>query len=111
MEAKPLPLSVPDMPVAGYLFSRPGLVKIDVAPHGGDWEKLTRLRHAHEALAALRSQLDKEVLLLRDVYEAARQLVRFYGIDKERSIAAGSALDDAIEAVKNFDGGTDEQED
>lgn len=50
----------------------------------------------------------KELTLLRDVYEAARQLVRFYGVDKERSIAAGAALDTAIEAVKNFDGGTDE---
>ena len=53
----------------------------------------------------------KEVTLLRNVYDCARQLVRFYGIDKERSIAAGAALDTAIEAVKNFDGGTDEQED
>lgn len=51
----------------------------------------------------------KEIELLRDVYENARQLIRFYGLDKERSIAAGAALDTAIEAVKDFDGGiTDE---
>jgi hypothetical protein len=98
------------LPVAGYLFSRPGLVKIDVAPHGGDWEKLVRLTHTLTAIEAVKTDLGREVALLRDVYESARQLVRFYGIDKERFIAAGAALDSAIEAVKDFDGGTDEQE-
>lgn len=66
---------------------------------------------ADTTIDARLSQLVKEVLLLRDVYEAARQLGRLYGIDKERSIAAGAALDRAIEAVKDFDGGIDEQTD
>lgn len=86
--------------IRGWLFSAPGIVKIDVAPHGGDWKPLI--------YKADYEQLARELALLRNVYEAARQLVRFYGVDKEKSIAAGTALDNALEAVKNFDGGTDE---
>jgi hypothetical protein len=42
--------------------------------------------------------------LLREVHEAARQYLRFRGIDKERQDAALVRLVDATEAVKDFDG-------
>jgi hypothetical protein len=49
--------------------------------------------------------LKQEVRLLREVYEAARQILRFNGVDKERTIRAVDRLDDAIEAVKLLDSG------
>jgi len=41
--------------------------------------------------------------LLREVHEAARQFLRYRGIDKERQEAALARLADATEAVKDFD--------
>jgi len=51
---------------------------------------------------------NREVTLLRAVYEAARRFLRNNGVDRERASAAVDELDDAIERVKNFDGGYDE---
>jgi hypothetical protein len=48
---------------------------------------------------------DTELDLLRHVYDASRRLLRFNGIDRARTIAAADELDDAIERVKEFDGG------
>ena len=94
--------------VKGYLFSRPGLVKIDTSPHGGDWRPLVDEEEHKAAMKNLKLDLAKEVLLLRDVYESARSMLRFYGVDNDKAIEAGARLDTSIEAVKNFDGGTDE---
>jgi hypothetical protein len=41
--------------------------------------------------------------LLREVHEAARQFLRFRGIDKERQDAALVRLVDAMGAVKDYD--------
>lgn len=42
---------------------------------------------------------------LREVYEAARQFLRYYGVDKDRASKAMERLEFAIETVKNIDGG------
>lgn len=44
-----------------------------------------------------------EIDLLREVHEAARQMLRYRGIDKERYDAALVRLVDATEAVKAHD--------
>jgi hypothetical protein len=49
--------------------------------------------------ADARAELD----LLREVHEAARQYLRFRGIDKERQDAALVRLEDATEAVKDYE--------
>lgn len=65
--------------------------------------------HPPAERAALQSATDnREVTLLRAVYEAARRFIRNNGVDRERASAAVDELDDAIERVKNFDGGYDE---
>ena len=46
-----------------------------------------------------------ELELLRRVYEAARSVLRYNGIDNKRTIEALNKLDDAIESVKLFDAG------
>jgi hypothetical protein len=51
------------------------------------------------------SDLKQEVQLLREVYEAARQVFRFNGVDKNKTTKAVDRLDDAIEAVKLLDSG------
>lgn len=48
---------------------------------------------------------DEAVDELREVYEAARQFLRYYGVDKDRSSKALERLEFAIETVKNIDGG------
>lgn len=47
-----------------------------------------------------------ELDLMRSVYEQARKVLRFTGIDKPRAEMAWDELDRAIERVKEFDGGT-----
>lgn len=47
-----------------------------------------------------------ELYLLGDVYEAARSLLRYNGVDKDRMTKAADDMDDAIEQVKDFDAGT-----
>lgn len=49
--------------------------------------------------------LEFEIILLREVYEAARQVLRFNGVDKDKVREAVDRLDAAIEVVKNFDSG------
>jgi hypothetical protein len=44
-----------------------------------------------------------EIGLLREVHEAARQFLRYRGIDKERKDAALVRLANATEAVKDYD--------
>jgi len=51
----------------------------------------------------VRAYASTEIDLLREVHEAARQFLRFRGIDKERQDAALVRLVDATEAVKDFD--------
>ena len=50
--------------------------------------------------------LNLELSALRRVYEAARRVQRFSGVDIERVNEALDDLDDAIEVVKQIDGGT-----
>jgi hypothetical protein len=50
----------------------------------------------------------REQNLLRRVYEEARCFLRYNGIDQARASQAIDRLDDAIEKVKQFDGGTEE---
>lgn len=53
---------------------------------------------------------DEETIKLRNVYEASRRVLRYNGVDKERTVAAVSELEDAIEAVKQLDGGIEVEE-
>lgn len=46
-----------------------------------------------------------EYQALRDVYEAARQVLRYYGADVVRTSVAINRMDAAIEVVKQFDAG------
>ena len=46
-----------------------------------------------------------EVECLRIIYEAARKLLRYNGIDKDKVNEALSELDEGIELVKYYDGG------
>lgn len=48
------------MPVQGFKLGLPGLVKIDVAPHGGEWKPLVYLGDALKHIHHLRQQLKKE---------------------------------------------------
>lgn len=50
---------------------------------------------------------DREIELLRAVYEAARRVLRFNGIDRLRVEEAVCEMDMAIEAVKTLDAGYD----
>jgi hypothetical protein len=52
----------------------------------------------------VRAYASQEIDLLREVHEAARQYLRFRGIDKERQDAALVHLVDATEAMKDYDG-------
>lgn len=54
---------------------------------------------------------ETEAVLLRFVYEAARAVLRYDGIDVQRVRRAMGEMDMAIERVKIFDGGTMDQED
>lgn len=51
----------------------------------------------------------REVNLLRKVYEESRSFLRHNGIDDHRAGLALDRMDDAIEKVKQFDAGTDEE--
>ena len=46
-----------------------------------------------------------EYTALRRVYEAARRVLRFNGVDGRRTMEAIAELDDSIEEVKQIDGG------
>lgn len=48
----------------------------------------------------------QEISHLRPVYEAARQVLRFTGVDAQRTQQAWHKLEDTIETMKVFDGGT-----
>jgi hypothetical protein len=65
-----------------------------------------------ESIAQLheqRRQLEQEIALLRQVHESARSFMRFNGIDGVRMAEALRDMDEAVEAVKEFDGGTLEE--
>lgn len=49
-----------------------------------------------------------ELERLRAVYEAARRVLRFNGVDLERTIEAVDELDAAIECVKSLDSGQED---
>jgi hypothetical protein len=53
--------------------------------------------------------IEDEIYRLRVVYEAARSVLRFNGVDKQRTIDAVDQLDDAIERVKAFDSGVEDE--
>jgi len=53
-------------------------------------------------------ELLDERVRLRAVYEAARRVLRYNGIDKARTIAAVDELDEAIEQVKSLDSGLED---
>lgn len=66
-------------------------------------------RHSRYVQASDRIAADeREIGLLRDVYEAARSVLRNNGVDAARVTAALREMDDAIEAVKLLDAGTDD---
>jgi hypothetical protein len=54
----------------------------------------------------LQGEHEREVGLLRIVYEHARSVLRFNGVDNARVIAALRHMDISIEQVKLLDGGT-----
>lgn len=59
----------------GYLFSRPGISKIDVSPHGGDWERLyseAKLRQAQSMVRAKMVPLTAEQII-DAIYKADAQ--------------------------------------
>ena len=56
------------------------------------------------------ARIAEECTNLRRVYEAARRILRYNGLDKERTIKAFIELDDAIEDVKRFDSGLENNE-
>lgn len=68
--------------------------------HGGP----ESLRPTAQMQTAGDFDLNAEAALLREVHEAARQFLRFRGIDKERQDAALVRMVNATEAVKDFDG-------
>lgn len=81
-------------------------------PDEGDVYTLT----AHDLLSAFDwwadtaqpeqpEQQPDERLALREVYEAARAVLRFDGVDRQRQREAAGRLEDAIEQVKQIDGG------
>lgn len=61
----------------------------------GELQQATELRTGQESY-----------VLLREVYEAARRVLRFTGVDGERTQRAWHQLEAAIEYVKIHDGGT-----
>ncbi len=70
------------------------VIEVDLLKHAAGWELRTRIVVA---------PAKDERALLREVHEAARQFLRFRGIDKERQDAALVRLVDATEAVKGHD--------
>jgi len=68
------------------------------------------LQNAMTAAKILDGELDDEyiteIILLKSVYEAAKQFVQVTGIDETQIITATDRLYGAIDAVKSFDGGT-----
>lgn len=65
------------------------------------WQKLEDIAKGIGCLQASDEAADE----LREVYEAARQFLRYYGVDKDRASKAMERLEFAIETVKNIDGG------
>lgn len=65
--------SLPELPVVAYRFSVPGIVKLDVWPHGGAWEKLVR---KSDAEAALRAQAEEVAALRADARDLRDVLLR-----------------------------------
>lgn len=55
-----------------------------------------------------KNDLECEVSMLRVVYEAARRVLRFNGVDRIRTLLAVDDLDAAIERVKLFDSGMED---
>lgn len=53
---------------------------------------------------------DEETKRLRVVYEAARRVLRFNGVDRLRTAVCIEELDDAIERVKALDSGLDDDD-
>lgn len=83
------------------------LAKVSEALHDIEWVDSSDYAKGDENAAILECLGDeRERILLREVYECARRILRFSGIDKGRVDAAFRDLDDAIERVKQFDGGT-----
>ena len=91
-----------------WLFERPELIeaaKRELAGKDLVCFCAPKKCHGDVLLEVSNDGLDVETRLLREVYEAARQLLRFNGVDKHMTIQAADRLDDAIEQVKLLDGG------
>lgn len=52
--------------------------------------------------------MSEEIHRLRAVYEAARRVLRFNGIDRDKVNEAVDEMDSAIERVKSFDSGLED---
>ena len=66
-------------------------------------------QHTLQLLDRLQKLFDgrgREIDLLREMHEAARQFLRYRGIDKDRQDAALVRMVNANEAVKDYDAGT-----
>ena len=62
----------------------------------------------HTLSASEQVALQEERDRLRVVYEAARRVLRYNGVDKARTIIAVDDLDAAIERVKSLDSGLED---
>jgi len=71
-------------------------------------ELLERLTHENVLLKENGNTNKIELEILREVYESARRVLRFNGVDKDRVNKAVIDLDNAIEQVKSFDAGNSE---
>lgn len=60
------------------------------------------------ACASKGAETKEEILRLRAVYEAARRVLRFNGVDRQKVNEAVDQLDDAIERVKLLDSGLED---
>lgn len=83
-----------------------GLLNVapEIAGHSAGREVRNILRQALNAYPDVKRTAEPTVEL-RAVYEAARRVLRFNGVDRARTLAAVVQLDDAIEVVKNIDAG------
>ena len=66
---------------------------------------LTSIDQLRTLYELVRKEVVPEEEALRTVYESARRVLRFNGVDKAKTVEAVDELEDAIEVVKLFDGG------
>lgn len=77
--------------------------------HSREIEMATEIQALKDQLAAQKQEaveVAAECTALRQVYEYARGVLRYYGVDSARFSRNFSSLGDSIEVVKEIDGGT-----